>query len=140
MRITLPETADWPVGDEMSASDFNALVSGQASFGVIPPASVDAVEDWRTSEKKFQAKVVKYAIEHGWDVPYHTFNSASSQPGFPDLVFKRDGRVRRVAELKVAGKKPTKDQREWLDAFAAAGIPADVWCPEMWEEIERILR
>lgn len=140
MRITLPETADWPFGDraEMSAEEFNRLVGGQGQTVVVPPAE-DAAPDWTTSEKRFQQKVMDYARSHGWELCYHTFDSASSAPGFPDLVLGKGGVIRWVAELKLVGKRPTKDQQAWLDAFAAAGIPADVWTPDDIEAIERIL-
>lgn len=121
----------------ISAEEYRAYLDSGAlcmpSVEDLPPP------DWQTSEKAFMAKVVRFAIAHGWDVPYHTFESAHSAPGFPDLVFKRGGKVRRVAELKVGGKKPTKDQLAWLDAFAAAGIPADVWTPADWPVIEEVL-
>lgn len=140
MRITLPESAAWPVGDEMSAAEFQSLLAsqGQTDF-TIPPAEAVA-PDWQTNEKAFTQKVIDFAREHGWELRYHTFNSASSAPGFPDLVLGRRGVVERVAELKVCGKQPTKDQRQWLEAFAAAGIPADVWTPEIWESICEVLR
>lgn len=154
MRISLPDTGDWPFGDrsEMTADEFNRLLAGSPT-ALVPPVE-DAVPDWTTSEKKFQAKVVQYATEHGWDdpKPYHTYDSASSEPGFPDLVMTRirDGLIRlEVVELKIEGKKPTKDQEKWLarfrsvrDAARAAGydgIGVWVWWPDDWQTIERIL-
>lgn len=122
----------------MTSAELLAWQAAGSPQTFIPPAE-ETPPAWQTNEKAFMAKVVAYATEHGW-LSYHTHKSASSQPGFPDLVFKRDGRVRRVAELKLAGKKPTRDQREWLDAFAAAGIPADVWTPDDWDAIVEVLK
>lgn len=145
MRITLPETADWPVGDEMSASDFNALVAGSRET-LVPPAP-ETAPDWQTSEKAFQAKVVKYAVERGWDdpKPYHTFDSASSEPGYPDLVMVRvggDGVGRLIyAELKVPGGRVTKAQRRWLESLEAVrGIEVYLWFPDMWDTIAEVLK
>lgn len=61
--------------------------------------------------------------------------------GFPDLLMVRE-RDRRVlaVELKVGRNKPTPGQREWLARFAAVGVAAAVWRPEMWDEIEGVLR
>lgn len=122
---------------EMSAEEFNAWRASGSPTALIPPVG-ETVPDWQMNEKAFMARVVKFASEHGW-TEYHTFKSANSAPGFPDLVLARMP-VIRVAELKVGGNKPTKDQRWWLDAFAVAGIPADVWTPDDIEEIEEVLR
>lgn len=55
----------------------------------------------------------------GWGVPYE------GDPGLPDLVLARNGRVL-LAELKSAGGKPTVEQIGWL---AAAGSHARLWRP-----------
>ncbi len=34
-----------------------------------------------------------------------------------------------VRELKREGKNPTREQQQWLDFLAAAGIDAGVWRP-----------
>ncbi len=124
---------------EMTAEDYLAWQAAGSPTALILPAPVKTAPDWTTNEKAFMARVVKYATEQGWDVPYHTHNSASSQPGFPDLVFKRDGRVQLVAELKVGENKATKDQRDWLSAFERSGIPAYILRPEQWAFIEELL-
>jgi hypothetical protein len=136
MRIAVPETAGWPFGDrtEIGADELNAYLAGSLETSMPP---VETVEDWRTSEKKFLAKVVKHATDHGW-MSYHTWASANSAPGFPDLVLVRGDRLI-FAELKVGTNRPTKDQTAWLDALAGAGVPAYLWRPEDWAEIERTL-
>jgi hypothetical protein len=58
--------------------------------------------------------------------------------GFPDLILVKPGRVV-VAELKVGRNRPTPGQRAWLQAFESAGVPAYVWRPEDWPEVERVL-
>jgi hypothetical protein len=45
-----------------------------------------------------------------------------------------------VAELKVGKNKVTDEQQAWLDDFAEAGVPAYVWRPTDWKQIEEILR
>src|SRR5262245_2047627 len=60
------------------------------------------------TEKRFMQTVIDYARLRGWLV-YHALDSRGSAPGFPDLVFARDGDVV-FAELKIGSKKPTKDQ------------------------------
>lgn len=76
------------------------------------------------SEDDFQRNVVAYAEKRDWLV-YHTHNSKRSDPGFPDLVLVRGGRIV-FAELKreipedappsfVRKCSPTPDQERWLD-------------------------
>ena len=89
-------------------------------------------------EKEFQTQVVSLAKRNGWKV-YHTYSSKRSEPGFPDLVFRRAGRII-VAELKVGDNTPTEEQEEWLADFRAAGIPTFVWTPASWPEIVEVLK
>jgi hypothetical protein len=58
--------------------------------------------------------------------------------GFPDVLFLR-GAVLLVAELKVGKNKLTHEQGGWLNAFRLAGIPAYLWTPADWPQIERVL-
>jgi hypothetical protein len=100
------------------------------------------------TEAEFTRQVIQLAGLRGW-------RSAHFRPGltkggqwrtavqghgkgFPDLVLVKPGRVV-VAELKVGRNAPTPEQREWLAAFAAAGVPAFVWTPGQWADIERAL-
>lgn len=78
----------------------------------------------------------------GWRV-YHTRSSKGSEPGLMDLIFGRGNKyVCRllVAELKIPPNEPTEDQVFWLQAFAAAGVPAYRWTPDDWDEIEEALK
>jgi hypothetical protein len=61
-----------------------------------------------------------------------------SATGFPDLVGMR-GESLWVAELKRVGKKPRPEQKLWLAAFAAAGIPAFCWTPKDMAIIREVL-
>lgn len=58
--------------------------------------------------------------------------------GFPDLVLVKGPRLV-VAELKVGTRRAAPEQDEWLRAFRTAGVPAHIWRPEDWPEIERVL-
>ncbi len=62
--------------------------------------------------------------------------------GFPDLILVRaincSGRII-YAELKMKGKKPTPEQRRWLDLLYDAGEEVYLWMPEDTEEIAEIL-
>lgn len=91
------------------------------------------------SEKAFMARVVECAKSHGWRV-YHTHNSRRSAKGFPDLVLVRRG-VCVFAELKRSrAESPTAEQAAWLADLAACGLPAHLWTPEAWNEIEATLK
>lgn len=70
---------------------------------------------------------------------YHTLRSRGSEPGFPDLVLLRPPRMV-VAELKALRGRVSRYQREWLEAFEAAGAEVYTWRPADRPEIERILR
>lgn len=93
------------------------------------------------TEKQFQGAVVKYVKTMGWRV-YHTWLSAHSTPGFPDLVAVRASRLV-VVELKSLTGKLTEHQEGWLGALGAVPCcevhtfrPTD----EDWQEIERVFR
>ena len=86
------------------------------------------------SEDELLGNVVLAAQLRGWLV-YHIRNSkrgvVQGNPGFPDLIMVRDGRLLAV-ELKRQDKHPTPDQRMWLERLAAAGAFAVVWHPADW--------
>lgn len=62
---------------------------------------------------------------------------AGDGKGWPDLVLVRDVVI--FAELKVAGRKPTPEQSQWIEALRAAGAQVHLWTPADWPEIEGIL-
>jgi len=92
-------------------------------------------------ESKLQGWVRQCAVARGW-LHYHTHNSRRSEAGFPDSVMVRGSRIV-FAELKRQDKKPTLEQRAWLDALAAAGmVETYVWRPSDWDDgtIQEVLK
>jgi hypothetical protein len=89
------------------------------------------------SESQFQAAVVEYAERLGW-LAYHTHDSRRSNPGFPDLVLARRGRLI-FAELKTEKGRLSTAQVDWLRAIEDASIEVYVWRPSLWHEIEGVL-
>lgn len=104
-----------------------------------PPVQVALPPADDQTEAEFQDEVTRLAKRHGW-LAYHTHNSRKSEAGFWDSTLIR-GRVLIGAELKVGDNKPTGPQLTWLEALAGVKVVrSTVWKPEMWPEIERILR
>lgn len=92
----------------------------------------------KMSERQFQNHVVKMAEARHWRC-YHTFDSRRSQPGFPDLVMIKDGRLLFV-ELKTMRGRVTTDQTDWLSALGQAkNVLAYVWRPDVMDWIEQEL-
>lgn len=106
------------------------------------------------SEAEFQRQVIEYAQMHGWRVAhfrkvrvqrkngevYYETPVAADGKGFPDTILVHEQLCQcLVAELKVGNNQPTFEQREWLSAFRAAGVPTYVWRPCDWAEIETVL-
>ena len=104
----------------------------------------------RLTEKCFIAMVLQLAKLCGWRVAH--FRPARTATGwrtpvqgdgkgFPDLLLIHERRgALLVAELKVGRGKVTADQDAWLAAFEAAGVPAYLWSPAEWDQIERVLK
>lgn len=93
------------------------------------------------SEKDFQCTVIDLAKLRGW-MCVHIRPARTAQgwrtpyegdPGLPDLILARDGRVI-LAELKSRGGRATPMQREWL---AASG--GYLWTPAQWPEVVEVL-
>lgn len=105
---------------------------------VLMLAGVNPVPLADLTEEQFLSEVLRLARRLGWHA-YHTRDSRKSAAGFPDCVFARAPRLF-VAELKVGDNQPTAAQLTWLEQFQAASIPAYVWRPTDWQEIERTLR
>ena len=93
------------------------------------------------------AQVKQLAKLWGWIV-YHTHDSRRSDPGFPDLVLVRGGRII-FAELKREDGKLTTDQKEWIfqleqvqekvssaPASTGCNFRVYVWRPSDWPVIE----
>ena len=92
------------------------------------------------TETQLQRAIIQLAELFGWLV-YHTHDSRHSQPGFPDLVLVRGGRIIFV-ELKSAKGTVSKDQEEWLKRLSATKAEVWVWRPADWLSgaIERVLK
>ena len=110
----------------------------------------DRPRDNPEREKSFTQQVINEAQDKGWQT-FHLRDRDSIHivrgRGFPDLVMYRKnaetGRTELIAaELKRdADSIPTDEQREWMDALGQhVWVPPDVWRPEDWAEIERVLR
>ncbi len=89
------------------------------------------------SEREFMGMVIDFAKLKRWFV-YHTHDSRRSVAGFPDLVLLRPPQ-KVVAELKVGKNRVTAEQNLWLNLFEECGVPAYVWTPNDWQEIQRVL-
>lgn len=91
------------------------------------------------TEKQLQRAVMDVARITAW-MAYHTQDSRRSEPGFPDCIFVRGGRMV-IAELKTETGKVTKAQTAWLDAMRQVpGVEVYIWRPSDWDTIMRVLR
>ena len=98
------------------------------------------------TESDLLSAVRQLARLTGWRC-YHTRYSLGSDPGFPDLVMVRLGRLV-IAELKSDRGKLTPAQQEWLDDLAEVEgrtggvVEVHLWTPEDWlgGAIEETLR
>jgi hypothetical protein len=99
-------------------------------------------------EQDFQAAVITSARMLGWLVVHHRPGRTRhgwatpmiGDPGFPDLVLARNGRLL-FAELKAAAGRTTPAQNKWLETLATvAGVEVFVWRPHAWNEIVTTLR
>ncbi len=91
------------------------------------------------TERDWQRQVLDLADLLGWKC-YHTWLSARSCPGFPDLVLVRSGRLV-MAELKGTRGKLTHAQAEWLQLLdTVEGVEVYTWRPEDLGEVVRVLR
>lgn len=84
--------------------------------------------DGAQAEKAFLATVRALARAHGW-LCYHTYRSARSEKGFPDLVLT-NGHAVIFAELKTQKGKLTKEQATWVSLLmSTALVEVYVWRP-----------
>lgn len=88
--------------------------------------------------------VVQLASLHQWLVfhplPLRTASGwatgTQGHTGYPDITATKGGRLV-LAELKVKGRKPSPEQRRWLDELATVpGVVVRLWTPADWPEIE----
>jgi hypothetical protein len=93
----------------------------------------------RVRESEFMRAVIRVAESQGWAV-YHTHDSRRSAAGFPDLVLLRRELQLAVELKRSAQERPTAEQLAWLARFRAARVPAFVWTPEVWADVERVLK
>jgi hypothetical protein len=90
------------------------------------------------SEAEFMTAIIAEATRTGWLV-YHTRRSDGSEPGFPDLVLVRQGRLV-IAELKRVGGTPTMEQVTWLLELARVpGVEVYAWDANDWDAVFRTL-
>jgi hypothetical protein len=80
---------------------------GGATRVLVPPAPPAA----DVGEEAFLQLVLDLARALGW-MAYHTRDSRRSDPGWPDLVLVRNGRIL-FLELKVGRGRLTAAQRAW---------------------------
>ena len=104
----------------------------------------DTIEDPRAyidgtfTEEQFLQQVKKLANNNDW-LCYHTRNSRGSDPGFPDLVLVRSGRLV-FAELKRERGKVSVAQALWLAELAFNDhTEVYTWRPSDWDTIVELL-
>lgn len=97
------------------------------------------------TEADFQRRIIDLARLRGWRVVHirpawvrsgRMVTPYEGDPGLPDLVLARRGRVL-LAELKSDRGKPTLDQQAWL---AAAGDNGHLWAPANWDTVLEVLQ
>ena len=76
----------------------------------------------------------------GW-LTYHALRSEGSEPGLPDLIMVRDGRLL-LWELKSATGRVSKEQQKWLDRLAVVDrIDVNIVRPDdLTEALDRLNR
>lgn len=89
------------------------------------------------SERQWQAQVLRLAGLHGW-MAHHTHDSRRSQPGFPDLVLVRAGRLI-FAELKTDTGRLRPEQAVWLDELQRTPAEVYVWRPADVDAVVAVL-
>jgi hypothetical protein len=108
-------------------------------YRVLEPAKPPGDGPSDTSEAHLMARVTALAKAQGWMV-YHTWRSINSEPGFPDLVCVKPGRLL-FAELKSRTGKLTEAQHQWLSLLAHSVPEVEVytWRPADLGTITRTL-
>lgn len=145
MRLTLPETADWPFAGrhEVTADEFNAFLRGEAI--PLPPAEHatrkrrgDRKANGNTYEADWSETVYQAAKRRRW-FAYRVLNSKGSTPGVPDLWLMRPPRMV-YAELKDETEPPTAAQVACMALLRLyPWVEVYLFRPQDWDEVERIL-
>lgn len=93
----------------------------------------------RVTEKAWQATILEAAQVLGY-LCFHAYDSRRSEPGFPDLLCVRDGRVV-VIECKTETGRVTPAQATWLALLATVpGINVMIARPSQWDDVESVLK
>ena len=125
------------------------LLCGFGRVWVVAMAQVRPI-----TESEFQQQVIQFARLRGWRVHHtrparmkvrgvETYRTPiAGDPGFPDLVLARYGRVIH-AECKSQTGQLREDQIKWRDAMSAPDRTEYagwfLWRPSDWAQIERVL-
>lgn len=93
----------------------------------------------RLSEKALMANIIELALLTGWII-FHDYDSRLNNPGFPDLVLVRGGRIV-FAELKTTKGRVRPMQLVWLQALRLCPfVETYLWRPGDWPEIVEKLK
>lgn len=91
-------------------------------------------------ECDFQAQIIELAELYGWLVFSIPDSRRATCKGFPDLVLLHPQAHRfLVRELKMKGRRLSREQETWLSGLRACGLDTDVWYPCDWQRIMQIL-
>ena len=102
------------------------------------PRAAKTVAPRAETEAQFQAAVITLARYAGWDT-YHTYDSRRSEPGFPDLVLAKGGRLI-FAEIKTARGRLSLAQRRWLTLLSnTPGVEVALWRPADFHQVKGAL-
>lgn len=117
-----------------------------------PTSRIRSCPPKNISEKEFTQQVIDLAHLCGWTVAHfrparvkrggkeiYETPVAADGKGWLDLFMVRRGE-RLAMELKVGRNKPTAEQKKWLTLMNLAGIPAAVYRPKDWQELEEVLK
>jgi len=99
-----------------------------APGGVITPADYREAQAKAMTEDQLLRAVRSHASQLGWRT-MHQLHSRGTEPGWPDLVLVRKGRLL-IRELKTIRGRLTPTQVGWLNDLTAAGVDAGVWRPD----------
>ena len=93
----------------------------------------------RMSEKAFMGNIIALAELTGWLV-FHDYDSRLNNPGFPDLVLVRGGRII-IAECKTQKGRLRPMQVIWLEALRRCpSVETFLWRPSDWPQIVNHLK